>query len=83
MQLWGAHALTPLAAQRRLGARYDSAESLTTDNGLENPSYLQSVTKRRPDVVSASAPPSARLGRLANGLVMRFQSGRRVVALRS
>jgi len=41
MQLWGAHALTPLAAQRRLEARYDSAESLTTDNGLENPSYLR------------------------------------------
>lgn len=37
MQLWGAHALAPLAAQRRLGARYDSAESLTTDNRLENP----------------------------------------------
>jgi hypothetical protein len=36
MQLWGAHALTPLAAQRRLGSRYDSVESLTTDNGLEN-----------------------------------------------
>jgi len=34
MQLWGAHALAPLAAQRRLGARYDSAESLTTDNRL-------------------------------------------------
>jgi hypothetical protein len=47
MQLWGAHVLTPLAAQRRLGARYDSAESLTTDNGLENTSYVSSRDRKR------------------------------------
>jgi len=47
MQLWGAHALTPLAAQRRLGPRYDSAESLTTDKGLENRSYVSSRDRKR------------------------------------
>src|SRR5437870_2995808 len=58
MQLWGAHAPTPLAAQRRLGARYDSAESLTTDNGLENPSYLRTPAVRE----SYTATRDARSG---------------------